>query len=119
MDYGAGVDRPARRCLTGSKPRIGTKIGLNAFQILGEDWDLSCDVGLSRRRAMNRREPALPRGPAARRGPRVPENRAMVSLKRAPDIPGMTAEMTHATLLFADMRGYTGLAERLRPVHVV
>jgi adenylate cyclase len=27
--------------------------------------------------------------------------------------------MTHATVLFADMRGYTGLAERLQPVRVV
>jgi len=27
--------------------------------------------------------------------------------------------MTHATVLFADMRGYTGLAERLHPVQVV
>jgi class 3 adenylate cyclase len=31
----------------------------------------------------------------------------------------MAAEMTHATVLFADMRGYTGLAERLRPAQVV
>jgi class 3 adenylate cyclase len=27
--------------------------------------------------------------------------------------------LTHATVLFADMRGYTGLAERLRPAQVV
>jgi adenylate cyclase len=29
------------------------------------------------------------------------------------------AEITHATVLFADMRGYTGLAERLPPARVV
>jgi adenylate cyclase len=35
------------------------------------------------------------------------------------DAAGIAAEMTHATVLFADMRGYTGLAERLRPARVV
>ena len=32
---------------------------------------------------------------------------------------GMTADVVHATVLFADMRGYTGLAERLAPARVV
>jgi adenylate cyclase len=35
------------------------------------------------------------------------------------DVPGIAAEITHATVLFADMRGFTGLAERLRPARVV
>jgi adenylate cyclase len=46
----------------------------------------------------------------------VPGNRALVAAVRAPEID---AEMTHATVLFADMRGYTGLAERLRSARVV
>ena len=33
--------------------------------------------------------------------------------------PGIAAETIRATVLFADMRGYTGLAERLRPARVV
>jgi len=41
---------------------------------------------------------------------------AFAPSKRQPSVPG---ETTHATVLFADMRGYTGLAERLRPVQVV
>ncbi len=49
----------------------------------------------------------------------VPGERAIVTSKAAVHAPGIAAEMTHATVLFADMRGYTGLAERLHPVQVV
>jgi len=42
-----------------------------------------------------------------------------VSLPQPRGGPGIAAEMTNATVLFADMRGYTGLAERLPPAHVV
>jgi adenylate cyclase len=55
----------------------------------------------------------------SKRPPSVPGNRAIVTSKGALDAPGIAAETTHATVLFADMRGYTGLAERLRPARVV
>jgi adenylate cyclase len=54
------------------------------------------------------------------RPPSVSANRAIVTLKEETlGAPGIAAETTHATVLFADMRGYTGLAERLRPARVV
>ncbi len=51
--------------------------------------------------------------------PRVPGNRAIVTLKGTVDVPEIAVETIHATVLFADMRGYTGLAERLPPARVV
>ena len=39
--------------------------------------------------------------------------------KRTLDAAVIAAETTHAAVLFADMRGYTGLAERLPPARVV
>jgi adenylate cyclase len=96
---------------------------------------LSSAVYLSQRRAMDRTRidfvsTLTQRGiPLAERSPpviapskrplSVPRDRAIVTLKGAVHAPGIAAEMTHATVLFADMRGYTGLAERLRPVRVV
>jgi class 3 adenylate cyclase len=44
---------------------------------------------------------------------------AMVTLKGTSDATLIAAEMTHAAVLFADMRGYTGLAERLPAARVV
>jgi adenylate cyclase len=60
-----------------------------------------------------------PASAPSKRQPSAPGNRAIITLKRASDAQGIAAEMTHATVLFADMRGYTGLAERLQPVRVV
>jgi adenylate cyclase len=54
-----------------------------------------------------------------KRQPNVPLNRAIITLKGPVDVPVIAAETIRATVLFADMRGYTGLAERLRPAHVV
>jgi class 3 adenylate cyclase len=55
----------------------------------------------------------------SKRQPSTPRNRAVVTLKRTVDAPGIATETIRATVLFADMRGYTGLAERLRPARVV
>ena len=55
----------------------------------------------------------------SKRPPSVSENRTIVALKGTLSAAGTAAETTHATVLFADMRGYTGLAERLRPARVV
>jgi len=43
----------------------------------------------------------------------------MVPSKDVLDAPIIGAETTHAAVLFADMRGYTSLAERLRPARLV
>jgi len=44
---------------------------------------------------------------------------AMVTIKGTLQATLIAAETTHAAVLFADMRGYTGLAERLPPARVV
>jgi class 3 adenylate cyclase len=44
---------------------------------------------------------------------------AMVTIRGTLDATLIPAETTHAAVLFADMRGYTGLAERLPPARVV
>jgi class 3 adenylate cyclase len=51
--------------------------------------------------------------------PSVPARHAVVTSKGTLDATVVAAEMTHAAVLFADMRGYTALAERLPPVRVV
>jgi class 3 adenylate cyclase len=61
-----------------------------------------------------------PPAPAPSKRPlSVPGHPAIATLKGAEHIPGIAAKLTHTTVLFADMRGYTGLAERLCPARVV
>src|ERR1700683_4421060 len=43
----------------------------------------------------------------------------MATIKGTLDATFVAAETIHAAVLFADMRGYTGLAERLPPARVV
>jgi len=49
----------------------------------------------------------------------VGDRRATAPIKGALDVAVIAAEITHAAVLFADMRGYTGLAERLPCARVV
>ena len=53
------------------------------------------------------------------RQPSVSKIRAIVKSKGTLDATVIAAETTHAAVLFADMRGYTALAERLPPARVV
>jgi class 3 adenylate cyclase len=55
----------------------------------------------------------------SKRQPRVGGRHAMVTIKGSRQTTLIAAETTHAAVLFADMRGYTGLAERLSPARVV
>src|ERR1700726_2934268 len=59
-----------------------------------------------------------PAGPSdrVRRGP---GSAVTGRMKRILVPTSIAAETTHAAVLFADMRGYTGLAERLPPARVV
>lgn len=53
------------------------------------------------------------------RQPSVPRSHAAIQSKGTLDATIIAAETTHAAVLFADMRGYTALAERLQPARVV
>jgi adenylate cyclase len=67
--------------------------------------------------ASTKETPAVrPRRKGRRDAPRI---RVPGRMTIALDVPVIAAETTHATVLFADMRGYTGLAERLSPARVV
>jgi class 3 adenylate cyclase len=55
----------------------------------------------------------------SKRQPSVGGSRARVTIKATLKAPLVAAETTHAAVLFADMRGYMGLAERLPPARVV
>jgi class 3 adenylate cyclase len=55
----------------------------------------------------------------SKRRPSVGGRHAMVTIKGSLQATSIAAETTHAAVLFADMRGYTGLAERLPPARVV
>ena len=54
-----------------------------------------------------------------KRPPSVGDSHATGSIKGALDVTVIAAQTTHAAVLFADMRGYTGLAERLPCARVV
>jgi adenylate cyclase len=55
----------------------------------------------------------------SKRQPSVPKRPALVKSEGTFDATVIAAETTHAAVLFADMRGYTALAERLQPARVV
>jgi class 3 adenylate cyclase len=54
-----------------------------------------------------------------KRPPSVADSHAAGSIKGELDVTVIAPEITHAAVLFADMRGYTGLAERLPCARVV
>jgi adenylate cyclase len=60
---------------------------------------------------------APPENPGERR--KRPANRAGARIKPKIRAKSAVADTVYATVLFADMRGYTGLAERLAPAKVV
>jgi class 3 adenylate cyclase len=55
----------------------------------------------------------------SKRQPSGDGSHARVTIKATLKATLIAAETTHAAVLFADMRGYTGLAERLPPARVV
>ena len=79
-------------------------------------WVLKLEAGLILRLRSTRLAERSPPIVASLKRLNIPGSRVLVAAVRA---PGIDAEMTHATVLFADMRGYTGLAERLRSARVV
>jgi len=101
-----------------SGPRIAaTRVTASALSTPAQPAELVVASVTARHRLSTERAPHA--FAPSEHQPSVPGRHAIVKSKGTLGATVIAVETTHAAVLFADMRGYTALAERLQPARVV